>query len=264
MTNDELFLVIGGTGKTGRRVTNRLTAAGKSVRAVSRSTTPRFDWHDADTWDAALSGVTAVYIPPLDEPFPIEDFVRRAVAAGVGRFVALSGRRMQLLDPEGVSPMRRTEEAVKISGVEWTILQANNFNQNFSEGDYRHAVLAGELSLPLGDATEPLIDAEDIAEVAEVALTRDGHAGRLYELTGPQSLTYTQAAAALAEAVGEPVRFSDIDPAEYLAGLRAEGVPEPLVAFLDGMFAVMRAGTIADVSGDVREVLGREPVDFAT
>lgn len=265
MTNSsELILVLGGTGKTGSRVTKRLQAAGRPVRSVSRSTDPGFDWYDATTWDAALAGATAVYIPPLDAPFPIEDFVKRAVRTGVTRFVALSGRRMQVLDPAGVSPMRRTENAVRESGVEWTILQANNFNQNFSEGDYREAVLAGELSLPLGDTPEPLIDAEDIAEAAVAALTADGHAGRLYELSGPRPVTMTQAVAAIAAATGKPVTFRDVDPKQHKDELREAGLPTELIEFLDAMYGVMRTGAIADVSGDVREILGRDPVDFDT
>lgn len=263
-TDNDIYLVLGGTGKTGRRVTRGLTTAGHTVRAASRSTTPRFDWHDDSTWDAVLAGATAVYLPPPDEPFPVEEFVTRAVTAGVRRFVALSGRRMQLLDPEGVSPMRRTEEAVKASGVAWTILQANNFHQNFSEGDYLDAVLAGELVLPLGEAVEPLIDVADIAEIAVLALTTGDHDGRLYELTGPQALTYGQVAAVLTEAIGKPVVFRDIAPERYLAKMREQRLPEPLIEFLDGMYATMRDGVIADVSDDARTVLGREPVDFAT
>ncbi|MDN3242624.1 NmrA family NAD(P)-binding protein [Glycomyces tritici] len=268
MSNENIILVTGATGKVGRRLTARLREAGHTVRAVSRSTEIRFDWHDESTWAAALEGVSAAYLIPPDEPFPAAAVAAAAEQAGVRRLVAQSGRRIHVVaEAAGVGPeavgMYAAQEAVKASGLEWTVLQANNFNQNFSEGDMLGAILAGELVLPVEDTVEPFIDVDDIAEVAAAVLTEDGHHGRTYELSGPESLTFPAAVDAIAQAAGKPVVFQSVGPEEYAAALRAEQLPEDLVFFLDVMYRVMREGKIGDVADGVEQVLGRKPTAFA-
>lgn len=268
MSNENTILVTGATGKVGRRLTARLTEAGHTVRAVSRSTEIRFDWHDASTWAAALEGVTAAYLIPPDEPIPAAAIVAAAEQAGVRRLVAQSGRRIHVLaEAVGAGPdaigMYALQEAVKASAVEWTVLQANNFNQNFSEGDMLGEILAGELSLPVEDTVEPFIDVDDIAEVAAAVLTEPGHHGKTYELSGPESLTFDAAVDAIAQATGKPIVFQTVSPEEYAAALRAANLPEDLVFFLDAMYRIMREGRIGDVADGVEQVLGREPVAFA-
>lgn len=269
MSNEnEIILVTGATGKVGRRLTAQLREAGRTVRAVSRSTEIRFDWHDESTWAAALEGVSAVYLIPPDEPFPADAIVAAAEKAGVRRLVAQSGRRIHVLaEAVGVGPemigMYAIQEAVKSSGVEWTVLQANNFNQNFSEGDMLGAILGGELFLPVENTVEPFIDVEDIAAVAAAVLTEDGHHGKVYELSGPESLTFSAAVDAIVQATGRDIVFQSVSPEDYAAALRAEQLPEDLVFFLDAMYRVMREGRIGDVADGVEQVLGRKPVAFA-
>jgi uncharacterized protein YbjT (DUF2867 family) len=268
MSNEHTILVTGATGKVGRRLTARLAEAGHTVRGVSRSTEIRFDWHDESTWAAALAGVTAAYLIPPDEPFPAAAIVAAAEQAGVERLVAQSGRRIHVLaeavgaGPEAIG-MYALQEAVQASSLEWTVLQANNFNQNFSEGDMLPAVLAGELFLPVDDTVEPFIDVEDIAAVAVAVLTEDGHHGKTYELSGPESLTFPEAVDAIAEAAGRAVVFQNVTAEEYAAALRAEQLPEDLVFFLDAMYRIMREGKIGDVADGVEQVLGRKPTAFA-
>ncbi|MCD0442976.1 NAD(P)H-binding protein [Glycomyces sp. A-F 0318] len=264
----DTILVTGATGKVGRRLTARLTAAGHDVRGVSRSTAIPFDWHDESTWAAALDGVAAVYVIPPDEPFPAEAFAAAAVAAGARRLVSQSGRRIEVLtEAAGVGPdaigMHAAQNAVQGSDAEWTVLQANNFNQNFSEGDYRGAILAGELALPVEGVVEPSIDADDIAAVAAAVLTEDGHHGKVYELSGPEALSFAEVVDIIAKASGIPVAFRTESAEEHDAGMRSAGLPEPLIAFLNVMFQVMREGRIADVADGVERVLGRPPVAFA-
>jgi uncharacterized protein YbjT (DUF2867 family) len=269
MSNEnEIILVTGATGKVGRRLTAQLREAGRTVRAVSRSTEIRFDWHDESTWAAALDGVSAVYLIPPDEPFPADAIVAAAEKAGVRRLVAQSGRRIHVLaEAVGVGPemigMYAIQEAVKSSGVEWTVLQANNFNQNFSEGDMLGAILEGELFLPVENTVEPFIDVEDIAAVAAAVLTEDGHHGKVYELSGPESLTFPAAVDAIVQATGRDIVFQSVSPEDYAAALRADQLPEDLVFFLDAMYRVMREGRIGDVADGVEQVLGRKPVAFA-
>ncbi|MEU6860535.1 NmrA family NAD(P)-binding protein [Glycomyces sp. NPDC046736] len=265
---NETILVTGATGKVGRRLTAKLQAEGRAFRAVSRSTEIPFDWHKPETWDAAFAGITAAYLIPPDEPVPAEAVVAAAVKAGVRRLVSQSGRRIEVLTAAaGVSPdevaMHAVQNAVQASGLEWTVLQANNFNQNFDEGDNRESILAGELSLPLDNVPEPFIDVEDIAEVAAAVLTRDGHTGRVYELSGPEAVTHEDAIAIIAKATGREIAFRAATPEGFVADLRGYGVPEPLVAFLDVMYAIMRDGALAVPADGVQEVLGREPVAFA-
>jgi uncharacterized protein YbjT (DUF2867 family) len=265
---NDTILIVGATGKVGRRLVSRLREAGHEVRAVSRSTEIRFDWHDETTWAAALDGVAAAYLIPPDEPIPAEALVAAAVDAGVRRLVSQAGRSVHVLaEAVGVGPeaigMYALQEAVRGSGVEWTVLQPNNFNENFSEGDYLGALLAGELALPVEGTVEPFIAVEDIAAVAAAVLTEDGHHGRIYELSGPEALPFKEAIDVLATASGRPMVFRSESPEEHADAMRAAGLPEDLVFFLDAMYRIMREGALAEPTGDVKEVLGREPVAFA-
>jgi uncharacterized protein YbjT (DUF2867 family) len=265
---NDTILVTGATGKVGRRLVPLLREAGHEVRAVSRSTAIRFDWQDESTWAAALAGVDAAYLIPPDEPIRAEALVAAAVEAGVRRLVSQSGRHIEVLaDAVGVGPeaigMYGLQEAVRASGIEWTVLQANNFNENFSEGDFLGPIRAGELALPVEGTVEPFVAVEDIAAVAAAALTEDGHHGRIYELTGPEALPFAEAVAVIAKASGRPIAFGIVTAEDYAAALRAEGLPEDLVFFLDAMYRIMREGALTEVAGGVKEVLGREPVAFA-
>ncbi|WP_199044335.1 NAD(P)H-binding protein [Glycomyces salinus] len=266
--SESTILVTGATGKVGRRLTDRLLRDGHRVRPVSRSTTVPFDWFDRTTWDAALEGVSAAYLIAPDQPFAAEEFAAAAERSGVRRLVAQSGRRIHLVsEAAGVGPeaigMHAAQNAVQGSGLEWTVLQPNNFNQNFSEGDYLELLRAGELALPLAGVTEPFIDVEDIAAVAAAVLTEDGHHGRVYELTGPESLGLAEAVETMSKASGKPMSFRADDPEEHDRVLRSAGVPDELVAFLNVMYRLMREGAIADVADGVERVLGRPAVTFA-
>jgi uncharacterized protein YbjT (DUF2867 family) len=146
MTNSTT-LVLGATGKTGRRVAARLRLRGTPVRAASRSSATPFDWADPAGWDRALQGVTAVYIVPPAVPGPVHEFVARADAAGVQRLVLLSGRGADLWgDSTFGLDMRSAEDAVRGSALEWTVLRSSNFDQNFDEDLFHAPLAAGELA----------------------------------------------------------------------------------------------------------------------
>jgi uncharacterized protein YbjT (DUF2867 family) len=253
-------LVLGGTGKTGRRVIDRLTALGRPVRSGSRSAVPSFDWTDRDGWAQALRGAEAVYVsyfPDLAVPEAagdIEAFTALAARSGVRRLVLLSGRG----EPEA----QACERIVQESGLEWTIVRCAWFMQNFSEGYLRDAVLAGQIALPAGDMAEPFVDVDDIADVAVAALTGDGHAGRVYQLTGPRLLTFADVAAELSAGLGRPVAYVPVTAEEFAAAAVAQGVPEADAAMLNGLFAETLDGRNAYVADGVREALGRSARDF--
>lgn len=209
------FLIIGGTGRTGRRITNRLEARGQSVRATSRHTGHLFDWHDPSTWNQALDGVTSAYVCySPDLAFPgvpelVADFSERAGNHGVQRLVLLSGR--------GEEGAVASEQALQQSGVEWTIVRSSWFAQNFSEHFLLGPVQRGRLVLPAGDVVEPFVDLEDLADVATRALLGEIDAGRVYELTGPRLLSMHDVAAELSAATGRSIDYVPGTPEEFVA-----------------------------------------------
>ncbi|MGK5731072.1 NmrA family NAD(P)-binding protein [Streptomyces sp. URMC 124] len=258
-------LVLGATGKTGRRVVRTLRAAGVAVRAASRSGEVRFDWTEPGTWAAALKGASAVYLIAPDEGYEaVPGFVRQAVEAGVGRFVVLSGRGIEHVGPDFGQGMAVAEEAVRGSGAEWAVVRANNFLQNFSEDLWWQPLREGRLALPMGEVPEPFVDADDIAEVAAKLLTRDSseHTDEVHELSGPRALTFGEAVATVARATGREIAYVELTPEEYHAELLAAGFPEAVAKAFDALFALHRAGHTAEPVDGVRRVLGREPAGF--
>ena len=254
-------LVLGGTGKTGRRVAERLAARGLPVRIGSRSGEPPFDWEDRSTWAPALDGVGAAYIsyyPDVAVPGAAEtvgSFAELAVRSGVPRLVLLSGRG----EPEA----ERAEQAVRDAGAELTIVRSTWFAQNFSEGAFLDLVLAGEVTLPAGDTPEPFVDIDDIADVAVAALTEEGHDGELYELTGPRLLTFEQAVDEIARAASREIRYVPVAMAEFESLLTDQEVPADVVWLLRYLFSEVLDGRNAHVADGVQRALGREPRDFS-
>ncbi|TDB73001.1 NAD(P)H-binding protein [Micromonospora sp. KC723] len=256
------IVVLGATGKTGRRLVRTLRMAGRSVRAASRTGEVRFDWADQGSWPAVLEGAAALYLIAPEDPALARPFVQQATAAGVRRVVALSGRGIEQVPADSFQGMSAAERAVRESDAEWTIIRPNNFCQNFDEDLWHAPLRAGRLALPIGAVPEPFIDAQDVADVAAALLTTDGHHGQVYELSGPRALTFAEAVATMAAAAGRPLRYAELTARKYRAELLAEGVPEEVAADLGAMFANMRAGGTAEPVDGVRRVLGREPVDF--
>jgi uncharacterized protein YbjT (DUF2867 family) len=255
------ILVLGGTGKTGRRVVERLRTRGLPVRVGSRSAAPPFDWEDTSTWAPVLRGVKSAYVsyyPDFAVPGGVEtvgSFAQLAVKGGVSRLVLLSGR--------GEHEAEQAEQAVRASGAEVTILRSAWFAQNFSEDYMLEHVLSGVVPLPAGQTPEPFIDADDIAEVAVAALTDDRHVGELYELTGPRLLTFTEAIAEIAAASGRDIRYVPVSIEEHAAAAAQQGVPGEVIDLLTYLFGEVLDGRNAHVADGVRRALGREPRDFS-
>lgn len=259
------ILVLGGTGKTGRRLVSTLRERGEDVRIATRSSGTRFDWSDQDTWAAAVAGVSAVYLIAPQEPRAAELFTAQATQAGVRRFVALSGRDIDQFPHEYFQGMRAGEQAVRDSGAEWTILRPNNFNQNFDDPEiWLGALRDGRLALPIGDTPEPFVDTQDIADVAAAALTEDGHHEQVYTLSGPRAVPFGEAVAAIAKASGRAIRYEELTPAQYRDELVAQGVPEEAAEEINSMFTGMRAGVYTEPRDGVQRVLRRDPIDFDT
>ncbi|MGF1338708.1 NmrA family transcriptional regulator [Streptomyces flavovirens] len=258
----DTVLVTSGTGKTGRRVVERLTALGLEVRSGSRTGDVPFDWQDESGWAPALRGAGAAYVayhPDLAAPGAPEAmaaFGRIAAANGVRRIVLLSGRG----EPRAVV----AEEALRDAAgdVELTVLRSAFFAQNFSEGALLEDVRAGELVFPAGTTAEPFVDADDLADVAVAALTGEAATGVVHELTGPRPLTFDEVAAELTRATGREVRYTPVTGPRYAAALEGHGIPAGEAAFLAGLFTMLLDGHNAAPADGVKRALGRDAKDF--
>jgi uncharacterized protein YbjT (DUF2867 family) len=247
-------VVLGSTGKTGRRIVERLEARGVDVRGGSRSATPPFDWEAPETWEPAVRDAEVLYIsffPDLAVPGAAQ------AVAEVARLATIA-RRVVLLSGRGEEEAQRAEQRVLAVVPRATVVRCSWFAQNFSEGHLLDGVLAGEVALPVGDVPEPFVDVDDIADVAVAALTEDGHGGKVYELTGPRALTFAEAVEQIADAAGRPVRFTRIGIEDMTAGVEDNEVAE-LMRYL--FTEVLDGRNVATADG-VRQALGRPATDF--
>lgn len=259
-SNQQTILVLGATGKTGRRIAQQLEACGQSVRLGSRGATPPFDWEERSTWAAALDGVQAAYIsfqPDIAVPGALETiqaFTRQAVESGVGKLVLLSGR--------GEAEAEQAERVVQNSGADWTILRASWFCQNFSEGHFLKPIQQGELVLPVGNVAEPFVDVEDIAEIAVAALTQPSHNRQLYELTGPGALTFAEAVTEITRATQRDIAFITVPADDYRHALQQEQLPAEMIDLVLYLFTTVLDGRNTAVADGVQRALGRPARSF--
>ncbi|MER7244521.1 NAD(P)H-binding protein [Kribbella sp. NPDC000426] len=254
------FLVLGGTGTTGRRIAARLRSAGHDVRTASRAGSDvRLDLDDPETWAPTLDGITAAYLmePTIRPGDRLARFAELALASGARRLVLLSASRAS----ETSHPLHAVEQTVRGSDAEWTILHPNWFAQNFTEGPWKNAVRSGTLALPAGNGRTPFVDANDIADVATAALTTADHDGRTYDLTGPEAITFSEAAEHLTEA-GLPVAYVAVTPAEYTEQQVAQGVPRAGAELLAGVLTSIADGHGGEPTLDIEQALGRPARTF--
>ena len=260
MTTEGTTLILGGTGKTGRRVAQRLAGQRRPVRIGSRGGTPPFDWQQQATWAPALDAVTAIYVsyhPDIGHPdaaATIRAFTGLAVEVGVRRMVLLSGRNSEEALP--------AEQAIRDSGAKWTILRGSWFCQNFDEGFLLEPVRTGVLAMPAADVVEPFVDAGDIADVAVAALSEEGHAGMTYELSGARLLSFADAAKEISAATGRTIRYQPITTGQF-ASLLTNAMPADYATFLADLLTKELDGRNAHLTDGVQRALGREPTDFA-
>ncbi len=255
-------LVLGGTGKTGRRIVERLQSQGHNVRVGSRGASPKFDWEDQSTWEKALEGMDSVYItyqPDLAVPGAkeaIEGLTKEAKKQGVEKLVLLSGK--------GEREAEFCEEIVMNSGIGYTIVRASWFSQNFSESFFLEAIQYGVVALPLADTNVPYVDADDIAEVAVEALLSEKHNGEIYELTGLEFYTFRQVIQEIAKATDREIDFSEVTVEEYIQMLKEHGVPDGYVWLIGYLFTEVLDNEANQVmTHDIEKVLGRKPKLFS-
>lgn len=260
MKND--ILVLGGNGKTGRRVVQRLTALDQNVRIGSRSGDPSFDWEKPETWPAALEGMEKVYItfqPDLAVPGAleaIEALVKEARRKGIKKLVLLSGK--------GEREAELCEQVVINSGIDYTIVRASWFNQNFSESFFLDPILAGHVALPQANAKVPYVDTDDIADVVVEVLIHDKYNGEIYELTGSKALTFEEVVNEIAEATGRDIQFTAISLSAYTKMMEEQRIPSDYIWLINYLFTeVLGDDDNQVITHGIEQVLGRKPKDFS-
>jgi len=261
MKNTSNILVIGGTGKTGRKVASKLIALGHNVRIGSRSASPSFDWDNPETWTEALQGMDKVYItfqPDLAVPGAleaIEELTKQAKRCGVKKLVLLSGK--------GEREAELCEQVVIHSGLDHTIVRASWFNQNFSESFFLEPIVEGFVALPQANVKVPYVDTDDIADVAVSALLNNEHNGKTYQLTGPRSLTFKEVIEEISIVIARNIVFTPIALPAYVNVMKQQGVPDDFVWLIEYLFSeVLGNPNNSEITNDVEKVLGRKPKDF--
>jgi len=264
-------LVVGATGQVGREVVKALLELDEPVKAASHSgneipetETTTLDLVQPATWQSALQEVDRVFllVPAQDVTHANESvppFVLGLKAAGVRKIVCLTG---MTAERPGV-PLSAVETAVKQSGIGYTLLRPNWFNQNFAPGFYLGMIQhAGGVFLPAADAKTSFVDVRDIGAVAAVALTQEGHDGKEYTLTGPEALDHTEACVILSKAAGREISYTAISDDDLRAALREQGMPPEGIEELVRLYGIVREGSSAVVSNDIATVLGRPAITF--
>jgi len=256
------ILVLGGTGKTGRKVAERLVKLNQYVRIGSRNEALPFDWQDPTTWAAAMEGMDMVYItfqPDLAVPGAleaIEGLTKEAKRSGIKKLVLLSGK--------GEREAELCEQVVIHSGIDHTIVRASWFNQNFSESFFLDPIRAGHVALPKAEAQVPYVDTDDIADVAVAALMDNKHNGEIYELTGPRLLTFPTVIREISMATGREIPFTAISLNAYIKILEEFQVPADYVWLINYLFTeVLDNPKNEVVTNNIEKVLGRKPKDFS-
>jgi len=260
-SNQKISLILCSSGKTGKRVVDRFRSAELTFRAGSRTSEIPFDWYDSATWQKALQGISSVYVvfyPDLAVPGATEiitNFTQSAKSCGVEHLVLLSGR--------GEEEAQTCEKIVMNSTVDWTIVRASWFAQNFSESFFLDDIIRGQVVLPFGDIKEPFIDADDIADIVFEALTDEKHKNQVYEITGSKLLTFREAILEIGEATNRKIDFQQVSMDDYVRLLTEAEVPHDYIALLKYLFTEVLDGRNSQITDGVKRVLDREPHDFA-
>jgi uncharacterized protein YbjT (DUF2867 family) len=267
MTNArKSILVLGGTGKTGRRVARRMTDFGHTVRTAARhGADVRFDWDDSATHRTAVDGVERIYLlaPVMRTGFAaqVSAFLDLAEAAGVEHITFLSAYGIDMAPPE-VAPRAVELDLRQRTAVTHSIVRPAWFMQNFSETFLRP--IDGAITVPTGDGGEAFVDADDIAAVAAATLADPtSHAGAEYAPTGPDRLTMSEAADVIGRVIGRTIRHIDIDRRAWVDAVIASGVPAEYGGILTGLTETIASGSGSRPNDDVLRVTGAPPTSLA-
>jgi uncharacterized protein YbjT (DUF2867 family) len=258
-------LILGGSGRTGSLVARNLAERGIRARTASRrGSGVFFDWDDPATYPSALAGTKRVYLvtPVLRARYAdqVAAFLDQAEAADVRHVTFLSTHNGDQAPSEIDIAAVETDLAGR-KAFTHSILRPAWVMQNFT--DDHLPVIDGTLTVPSGGGSEAFVDAADIAAVAaETLLSPAAHAGARYTLTGPQAITFGDAAAIITAVSGQPVAYKDVDQETWINGAIAVGVPADYAVMLRWLTGAIIAGNGSRPAGDVEAVTGRPPASF--
>lgn len=272
-----MILVTGAGGTIGTALVKALRAGGHACRAAHHSSEKaeearnsgreavRVDFAAPETLAPALQGVEVAFLLHAGIRNQAEqelNFIKAAKAAGVKKLVKLSIWRASE-EEYAIARMHRTvEKAIEASGFDWTFLRPNGFMQNFVRVMAPAINTKGAMFQPAGDTKVSFIDTRDIAVVAARVLTTPGHEGKAYELSGPESLAYADAARILSNRLGRAIKYVPVTDADARAGMVAGGMPEYHADALIDLFRAYREGIARSVTPAVANLLDREPTRF--
>lgn len=272
-----MILVTGAAGTTGSEVVRLLAAKGVRVRALVRNPEKGKQFHGpgvevvvADlekplTLDPVLKGVDKVFLVTSPDPrvgILHGNLIESAKRAGVKQIVRLSSVQAVANSPSQFLKWHgEVDERLSRSGLSYVILRAHYFMQNLlmMRGTIQSE---GKMYVPMKEAKLSTIDARDIAASAAAVLTSEGHSGRIYELTGPEALSFGKMAEKLGAAIGRPVQYVDVPPDAAREALAAAGYPAWLSDGLTEMYVHFTGGSAADISGSVEKLTGKKPRTF--
>lgn len=265
-----MILVSTPNGKVGSEVAKRLLEQGHALRlgahtvAKAQAAFPEaevapFDFADEGSIKAALVGVDVLYLAsPGDDAEPSQRVIDLAKEAGVTRIVRLSAMGVEGSD----NPMRRVEQHLEASELEYTLLRPNWFMQNYSTTNAASIRTQGAFYEPAEDAKTSFVDARDIAAVAVKALTEEGHHARAYALTGGRAYSRREVAEAISKATGKAVTYQQVSEEQFQESMSSVGAPEHYTELLTGLYQAVRAGHTSIVTDTVEQVTGRPPISL--
>lgn len=270
------ILVTGATGNVGRAVLRALIAAGEDTRIAARpgragaelpdqGDVVAFDFTQPETWSAAYEDVRSMFLmrPPAlgNVRRDLLPAVAAAQAAGVRHVVFLS---LQGAERNRIVPHASVEQWLRSSGMRWTFVRASFFHQNLSTTHAADVRDHDAIIVPAGRGATAFVDAEDVGAVAAAALLDpEHHADRAWTVTGPRALTYDQVAGILTAELGRPIRYVRPGLASYVRHARRDlQMPWGMVVVTAAIYTTARLGLAAGLTGDVHEILGRDPIDF--
>ena len=262
MKDIKKILVIGARGKTGSLVYKGLLKhlPKEKVKAASRSASTVFDWNDPSTWEPALRGISHIYVtyyPDLaveTSAAHITELCNLALAMHVKHITLLSGR--------GEPAAQACESILMNSGLNWNVVRASWFNQNFSDGFFKAFIDAGHIALPVKNVKEPFIDVGDIADVAIETLINSTNQNQLFEVTGPELLSFEDIAMHFSEVLSRRIEFNTVSQDDFNKMMLNEEVPEEVLGLLNFLFTEVLDGRNEYITNDVEKVLGRPAKPF--
>jgi uncharacterized protein YbjT (DUF2867 family) len=258
-------LVIGGAGKSGRRVVEKLKSNSihvySTVRDLKNVTTSEllFSWDDTCNWSDVLRGQDAIFIVHPDTSIPeaqdqIKALVEYAKNAAVKKLVLLSSR--------GQESVLACENVIKNSALRWTIVRSAWFNQNFTEGHFSYGIQTGEVVFMADTVKEPFVDLDDLSEVVVACLLQEKHDGQIYEVTGDELFTFKEAVSMIAEQMDKSVEYRAVSGDVYFDLLVQHGLPAEAAKHLVFAFSEILDGRNRTIGNGVQRVLERTPKKF--